>query len=375
MTAIRYADENGKLYLRDSDDYLPEEKKYPLYRDKNGVIHYDAEGFPILLPDFTEEEKELQFRKAEMRFCKECTGEDYVLGPSASAKFEGWFPLGEVSLIAGPSGAGKTTWALQMLEAQAKGETFLGHPTFELPYLVLMKDRSEKALHRTLRRLEVDKSTLPLRKLPGLGDGRVKEHPANIIQELYKAEHFLHKPRVIFMEGLDIWIPDNHKMETVSDVLTGLQEVAERYNFALIATLGAPKKSKKDQYESPRDSIYGSSVFARMTETIVKVSEDYETGARSVMVMPRNEKAEKFNTVMRNGRLVETIPVRIDMEPAQTQEQAFAEWLTPESTWEQAEERFGISRATFFRWSKRSLTNVGETSLIGKDETADYIDG
>jgi hypothetical protein len=51
-----------------------------------------------------------------------CTGEDYVLGPAKTAKFEGWFPLGEVSLIAGSSGAGKTTWALQMLDAQSRGE-------------------------------------------------------------------------------------------------------------------------------------------------------------------------------------------------------------------------------------------------------------
>jgi len=31
-----------------------------------------------------------------------------------------------------------------------------------------------------------------------------------------------------------------------------------------------------------------------MTETIVKVTEDYETGARSVLVMPRQEASERL---------------------------------------------------------------------------------
>jgi hypothetical protein len=182
-----------------------------------------------------------------------------------------------------------------------------------------------------------------------------------VIEELYKVEAV--KPRIIFVEGLDIWIPDNFKMEVVSDVLQGLQETSERYNFALISTLGSPKKSKKDQYDSPRDAIYGSSVFARMTETIVKVSEDYETGGRKVLVLPRNEAPERFDMTIRNGRAVVAPGIVTDITPVapETQEQAFHRWLTPEATWEQAEERFGIKRSTFFKWKARSPRTVEST--------------
>jgi hypothetical protein len=139
----------GEFLIPDIEDSLPEEKRYPLYRDKHGVIHYDQEGFPIMFPDATLRERRMWNAQSN-----ECSGEDYVLGPSKSAKFEGWFPLGEVSLIGGSSGAGKTTWALQMLEAQFRGQEFLGHETYELPYIILMKDRSKFGLRRTFRRLE-----------------------------------------------------------------------------------------------------------------------------------------------------------------------------------------------------------------------------
>ena len=111
-----------------------------------------------------------------------CTGEDYVLGPATTAKFEGWFPLGGVSLIAGSSGAGKTTWALQMLDAQSRGESFLGHQSFALPYIMVMQDRSEFAMRRTFRRLEIGVDRVPWRVLP---KGSKKRDPGAVLEELY----------------------------------------------------------------------------------------------------------------------------------------------------------------------------------------------
>ncbi len=232
-----------------------------------------------------------------------CTGEDYVLGPAAAAKFEGWFPLGEVSLIAGSSGAGKTTWALQMLDAQSRGESFLGHQSFALPYIMVMQDRSEFAMRRTLA-------------------------------------------------------------------------VAQKYNFAVISTLGSPKRAKKDQYEAPRDAVYGSSVFARMTETIVKVTEDYETGERNVLVMPRQEASERFRMVMQDGRVVVRTGITTNITPTvhHTKRDAFLAWLTPESTWEQAQERFGISRRTFFNW-KESAPKEGCDMQPDNRCTSEFVDG
>jgi AAA domain len=341
----------GEFLIPDIEDSLPEEKRYPFFRDKNGTIHYDEEGFPIMFPDAT-----LRERRMWDAHSYECSGEDYVLGPAKTAKFEGWFPLGEVSLIGGSSGAGKTTWALQMLDAQSKGEEFLGHESYELPYIILMKDRSKFGLKRTFRRLEMDMDNLPLREFPK--ECPTKMHFADALVMLVEAEMKAGRgsPRIVFFEGLDIMIPDNFKMADVASVLEPAQGVAERYNFALICTMGSPKKSPKEQYSSPRDAIFGSSVFPRMTETIVKVTEDYTTGAREVIVLPRQEAQERFSMKFRDGKIVLGLPVG-PAGPNLSKQEEFNLWLTPGSTWEQAHERFGISRATFYGWRKSAEKN------------------
>jgi hypothetical protein len=89
--------------------------------------------------------------------------------------------MGEVSLVAGPSGAGKTTWLLQFILALRRGEQFFGRKTNPRPYAFLLFDRSENGLKRTCRRTRINIDELnPYRptdeeaiaSLPSLMSGR-----------------------------------------------------------------------------------------------------------------------------------------------------------------------------------------------------------
>jgi len=53
---------------------------------------------------------------------------------------EGWYPLGDVSINGGPSGAGKTRLTWKILAAQKRREKIFGHTTNGHEYLVLMAD-------------------------------------------------------------------------------------------------------------------------------------------------------------------------------------------------------------------------------------------
>src|SRR5438445_332753 len=55
---------------------------------------------------------------------------------------EGIMPAGQVHLLAGPSGGGKTTLVFQMMEAIAKGEEFLGHKCKAVPQAYISCDRN-----------------------------------------------------------------------------------------------------------------------------------------------------------------------------------------------------------------------------------------
>lgn len=65
---------------------------------------------------------------------------------------DGWFPFREISVIGGPSGVGKTTWALLTFEALRAGESVWGHAVKPRDYRVLMGDRSKTSVKRTVKR-------------------------------------------------------------------------------------------------------------------------------------------------------------------------------------------------------------------------------
>jgi len=90
-----------------------------------------------------------QCSSKELEFCLPAvetgTHRDYVISPAPGQK-DGWFPLGAVSLVGGPSGGSKTTWMLQLLLAQALKVPFHGHDTYGRSYLMVGADRGEDAL-------------------------------------------------------------------------------------------------------------------------------------------------------------------------------------------------------------------------------------
>jgi len=66
---------------------------------------------------------------------------------------ERWFPLGEVSLIGGSSGAGKTSWVMPLLQKIRKGEPVFDHAVKPREYRVLLHDHSKKATKPTIAAL------------------------------------------------------------------------------------------------------------------------------------------------------------------------------------------------------------------------------
>ena len=58
---------------------------------------------------------------------------------------DGWFPKGELSLIGAPSGVGKTSWAMPMLEKIRRAQDVWGHKVSKpRDYRVLLHDRSKE---------------------------------------------------------------------------------------------------------------------------------------------------------------------------------------------------------------------------------------
>lgn len=274
---------------------------------------------------------------------------------------EFWFMLHGIHLVFGASGSGKTTWLSQLLEAQARGEEFFGHKTRGLPFIITMQDRSPRDMRQTLKRLNMPGLEKHIRMLPVKSWER---DPASVLEEMYKVETL--KPRVIVVEGIDAWTPDAKKQEAVFRVLKPLQEFAEAYNVAVICTAGSPKMKEHEQYLSNRDCAFGSQLWARMMDTMVRIVEDPETAERRITVMLRNAPAEKFAARMENGRLTTKTPIKVEITPTgkSTKIDSVKDWLAvnPNATWEQTAAAFHTSKRTVERAGRISATRKSATS-------------
>ena len=270
----------------------------PLYREKLERTDYRSmtilkalKGEPVF--DATEED------------AIEDDGVDEYIVEAFSKDHEGWFPKGDVSLVGGSSGSGKTYWVMTLLEKARKGADIWGHKSQARDYRVLMHDRGAKGMRRTLSKLGLSQDAKERvirlsRKQQGL-------EPAEVLEAAIEANPGV---EAWFIEGLDMWFKDALKMNTVAPVLDALQRLATRSNVAVIATVGAPKEKTAEGRDTERyhgrDALFGSAALARKAETVVLISKtdmDDENAPRQYSVLPRNGRAERFWLSFVDGQL------------------------------------------------------------------------
>jgi Arc/MetJ-type ribon-helix-helix transcriptional regulator len=235
---------------------------------------------------------------------------DYVMLAKPGCLYNGWFPRGRVHIVAGSSGAGKTTLTVDLLEKQQRGESFLGHEGARLPFLLLFADRGDLSNQETLERMGLLNANLPMDHLPvcwGID-------AASAI--LNKIEDRATLPAVVFVEGADILVENASKTEVVAPFLGHLQKIAAHYHIALILSVGAPKSKPREQHTLKRDRVFGSQIWPRMSEDILTLSQigDGTSAQRELDVQHRNAATEKFSLEFCNGLLVEAV-ARAESDP------------------------------------------------------------
>lgn len=276
----------------DVEELYPEEKWYPWFRDAKGEIHYDAQGDPIPFPDATEEDWKLADREANR-----AANFDFMLGPWDGEK-HGIFGTRRLHIISGASGAGKSTLAIQMLGAQAKREKFLGRESFGWPYLIVWQDRGEADLEEQLDNMGVLDNPPPYAPV---SPQHVAKGPAYAVEEIYKDLN--DKPKVVFVEGVDMWTEDASDLKKVGTLCSELLRVAERFNIAIIFSAGSTKRKVKEGYLAVRDRVIGSSAWGRKTSTLVEVVEEQDTHLRVITILSRTAKPQVVTMRMEDGRL------------------------------------------------------------------------
>lgn len=124
-------------------------------------------------------------------------------------------PLNELHIIAGESGAGKSTWLFQMIDDWQHERPIFGKKSTWFPFVILVQDRTKAGVHRTLKRMNLNPSAFPVQSAL---EGGVMSLEAKI--RAYREVN--PGVRVFFVEGLHVGMEDSNDYGATSKAIRDL---------------------------------------------------------------------------------------------------------------------------------------------------------
>jgi AAA domain len=244
--------------------------------------------------------------------------------PPQTYLLEGLLPTGEVHVLVGSSGVGKSTFLYDFINKWQHEEPIFGRKSTRYPYVVLSNDRSKAGIIRTLQRIGLNpklfkiKETLSTVYRGGyLDDGRTPRMSEleSTIRECVKKQPEL---RVIFVEGLHIGQAEGNDYGATSRSLKGLNALCQQLNLTIVGTTHTPKHGA---LQSTREAILGSVANGGMIETVITFARAKD--AIKMVVIPRQERElTAWYKWTEDGKLVETD------EPVNEAAESFEMWLS-----------------------------------------------
>jgi RecA-family ATPase len=195
-------------------------------------------------------------------------------------------PKEEIHLLAGPSGAGKTTWLFGMLDEWSKGNDVLGHKSHPEPWVYVAADRSIASVNRTLGSMGL---ALPLPPIPAW------DRKMTYSQILDAVDGSGCKFAVIEAFGSFVDPPANSAC--VKAFLSSISYGARANGMTILGVVESPKMKPYEKYDNPRQRVSGAAAWGHFTETIflvepVNLSEP-KSPERVLFVCPRQGPGER----------------------------------------------------------------------------------
>lgn len=273
-------------------------------------------------------------------------------------------PTGEVHLIGGPSGVGKSTEINQILDRLDSGRSIFGYPPPDsaVPWTYISCDRSAAGMERTLDRLRlpVDRSRYWSRSaLP---------RPSGLLPSVGEIIRWCSTPLLI-IEALTVLLPQtrsgnpSNNYTLVGSWLMDVSELCQKHDKTIIATVHSAKAKAGEGYADLRQKVLGSVAFAAMVETIFLIDrakpEDETDPGRIIHVLPRNAAETRHYFELDSQGMFRPALAPSEADCTLVIESIF-QAIPSEAVFETSDiiveaEKRGVSRASVFRWLQRAL--------------------
>ena len=205
-------------------------------------------------------------------------------------------PKHEVHLIAGVSGAGKTTWLFHTLLDWQKGLPVLGFKSNPVPWCYVAADRSLAAANRTMAKMAIPPGSFPMVSAHG-ADKKSWDQIADVLAEM--------EVEMAVVEGFAGLLEGNgsgsHR-EVGNFMHKVCEDCAPSKQFpnglTIIGVVESPKSKQNEKYSLPRQRVSGVATWGHMSDCIFLIEhmhpEQHGHPGRKLFVCPRIGKDIEF---------------------------------------------------------------------------------
>lgn len=170
-------------------------------------------------------------------------------------------PSCEISLLAGPTGAGKTRWLFDTLMDWEEGLPILGHQSHPVPWIYVAADRSLDAVYRTMDTMEIPRNRF--RIVPAWDDHFTFTQIIGAVTDS--------KAKLAIVEGFGAFIEPPARSDQVRSFLCAACTTLKMHDVTVIGVVESPKMKPRDTYSNPRQRVSGAAAWGHHSETIFLV--------------------------------------------------------------------------------------------------------
>ena len=195
--------------------------------------------------------------------------------------WNGFLPKGKLTLLAGPSGVGKSTIAFSFAATVSAGAMWPDHTQSECGHVLIWSSEDDVADTILPRLVAMGAVRQNIHVLKSTTKHGVKNSfdPATDVPLLYQTiQRMGGKPSLLIIDPIVSAIAgDSHKS---NDVRRGLQALVDMAAELDMAVLGITHFAKNSQGRNPVERIIGSQAFAAFARVNLVAAENEETGER-----------------------------------------------------------------------------------------------